>query len=96
MCLTIPVGAFYGFLGDTGSGKSTLIDITTGLLRPTKGLVRVDERNINENLYSWQSKIGYVSQTINLIDDNLKKNIAFGINDDEIDLDKIHLYKNEP
>ncbi len=88
--LTIPVGAFYGFLGATGSGKSTLIDIITGLLRPTKGLVRADERNIEENLYSWQSKIGYVSQSINLIDDNLKKNIAFGINDDAIDLDKIH------
>ena len=80
-------GSCVGIIGKSGSGKSTLIDIMLGLLQPTQGYVKIDAMDINgnDNLKKWQSAIGYVPQNIYLIDDTLRKNIAFGINENEID-----------
>jgi ATP-binding cassette, subfamily B, bacterial PglK len=83
--LCIKKGSTVGFIGGTGSGKSTLIDIILGFLPLMRGCVKVDGVNIDVNVDSWQSKIGYIPQDIYLIDDTLKKNIAFGIDDDLID-----------
>jgi ABC-type multidrug transport system fused ATPase/permease subunit len=83
--VVIKKGDFVGFIGTSGSGKSTLIDNIAGLLIPISGSIHVDNVDINTNIKGWQSQIGYVPQSIFLIDDSLKKNIAFGVNENEID-----------
>ena len=75
-----------GIIGETGSGKSTFVDLLMGLLTPTKGKIYVDELELNnETLKSWQSKISHVPQNIFLINESILKNITFGINDDSFD-----------
>lgn len=75
-----------GFIGPTGCGKTTIIDIILGLLNPIEGDFLVDDSLIvPENLASWQTKLGYVPQHIYLADDSVEKNIAFGIPDNLID-----------
>ncbi len=83
--LTIPHGTSVGFIGGSGSGKSTLIDIILGLLTPTKGSLNVDGLDIQNNLRGWQDQIGYVPQSVFLTDDTLRRNVALGIDDTEID-----------
>jgi ABC-type multidrug transport system fused ATPase/permease subunit len=83
--LTIPRGSSVGFVGTTGAGKTTLIDIVLGLLPPSSGRVLVDGVDIASNLAGWQEQIGYVPQSIYLSDDSLLHNIAFGVPPHEID-----------
>ena len=78
-------GDAVGIIGSSGSGKSTLINIVLGLLAPSSGRMLVDGEDITVCRRWWQNQIGYVPQDIYLIDDTLRKNIAFGISDDEID-----------
>ena len=91
LSLKILPGSSIGIIGATGSGKSTLVDIILGLLPPSNGQVLVDGNNINinNNHLAWQSQIGYIPQDIYLIDDTIKRNIAFGIDDNEISEDDI-------
>jgi ATP-binding cassette, subfamily B, bacterial PglK len=81
----ISKGESVGFVGPSGSGKSTLVDVVLGLLTPSAGLVAVDGQDIQKNLRAWQDQIGYVSQSIYLTDDTLRRNVAFGLPDEEID-----------
>lgn len=83
--LTIERGLSVGIVGATGSGKSTLIDVILGLLTPTGGRVLVDGADIAADSRAWQRRIGYVPQVIFLTDDTLRRNIAFGLPDSEID-----------
>ena len=84
--LNIPAKATVGLIGPTGSGKSTVVDIILGLLEAQKGTLEVDGKIItNENLRSWQKSIGYVPQHIYLSDDTVAGNIAFGVDDNDID-----------
>jgi ABC-type multidrug transport system fused ATPase/permease subunit len=83
--ITINKGDSIGFIGPSGSGKSTLVDLILGLLSPDKGQVIVDGQDIQQNLRLWQDQIGYVPQTIYLTDDTLRRNIAFGLPDGQID-----------
>jgi len=85
----IPKNSVFGIVGTTGGGKTTLIDILMGLLNLNKGEVFVDCINIHRNLDSWKSKIGYVPQFIFLTDDTIKNNIAFGMDEDKIDQEKL-------
>jgi len=88
--LTIPHGAMIGFQGKSGAGKTTLVDLILGLLEPTQGEVVVDGVSIQENLPGWQANIGYVPQSIFLTDDTLRRNVAFGIEDQKIDELRVH------
>jgi ABC-type multidrug transport system fused ATPase/permease subunit len=83
--VTIRRGESVGIVGPSGSGKSTLVDVMLGLLTPSSGRVAVDGRNIAEALDRWQSQIGYVPQDPALIDDTLRRNVAFGADDEVID-----------
>lgn len=75
--LNINKGECIGIVGETGSGKSTLVDVILGLLKPYKGSIFVDNKYPIRS-YQWHEKIGYVPQSIYLIDDTIKANIAFG------------------
>lgn len=83
--MVIQKGQSVGFIGTTGSGKSTLIDVILGLLPLGAGIVLVDEENIQSNLRSWQNQIGYVPQSIYLTDDTIRRNVAFGVPNEGID-----------
>lgn len=88
--LSIKKGISIGIIGPSGSGKSTLLDILMGLLIPTSGKILVDNKILTlDNISSWQSKIGYVPQLVHLIDDTIIKNIAFGISESEINLNRV-------
>lgn len=83
--LVIQKGEAVGVVGRSGAGKSTLVDVVLGLLPPTAGHVEVDGRDIRLELRRWQSQAGYVPQSIYLTDDTLRRNVAFGLRDDQID-----------
>ena len=83
--LRIAAGETVGIIGESGAGKSTLVDVILGLLCPDSGVICVDDLDIQSNLRGWQDTIGYVPQSIFLTDDTLRRNIAFGIADVEID-----------
>jgi ATP-binding cassette, subfamily B, bacterial PglK len=82
--LKIKAGEVVGFIGISGAGKSTLIDVILGLLIPTSGTVSIDGHNIHQHLSDWQRQIGYIPQDVYLIDDSIRRNVAFGLPDDEI------------
>jgi ABC-type multidrug transport system fused ATPase/permease subunit len=88
--LTIPAGAKVGIVGPTGSGKTTIVDLILGLLRPTSGAVVVDGQTITDyTLRGWQASVGYVPQTIFLADTTIAGNIAFGIPPDRVDRGRV-------
>ena len=88
--IEIKAGSSVAFIGSTGSGKTTLVNIILGLLHPSKGDVLVDGKSIFENISGWRSKIGYIPQQIYLLDDSIASNIAFGLEKDQIDYDKLN------
>ena len=83
--LEIRRGDSVGFVGPSGAGKTTTVDILLGLLRPDDGAVYVDGRDISTNLRSWQDRLGYIAQPVYLMDDTIRRNVAFGVRDDAID-----------
>ncbi|CRK81687.1 ABC transporter [Neobacillus massiliamazoniensis] len=83
--LTIPIGQSVAFVGESGAGKTTLVDIILGLLEPEKGNVLIDGEDLQGLISLWQQKIGYIPQTIFLSDDSVRGNVAFGIPSDKID-----------
>lgn len=87
--LTVPIGAAVGVVGTTGAGKSTIVDILLGLLKVREGEVCADGVDIRENYRGWLRNIGYIPQMIFMLDDTIRNNIAFGIDKDEIDEDKV-------
>jgi ABC-type multidrug transport system fused ATPase/permease subunit len=87
--LEIPRGQWVGFVGPTGAGKTTLIDLMLGLLAPTSGRILVDGRDLQDEVAAWQRNIGYVPQNVYLLDDTVRRNIAFGLADDDIDDERV-------
>jgi ATP-binding cassette subfamily C protein len=85
LSLKIKKGASIAFIGASGSGKSTIVDLLCGLLKPIKGQIIVDGKNISDNLEGWRKKISYVPQDVYLLDDSVRNNIAYG--QDLIDID---------
>ena len=88
--ILIEKNSFIGIKGDSGSGKSTFLNIISGLIKPNSGLILVDDVEITKNIKSWRKKIGYVSQSVFLLDTTIKNNIAFGVQEKNIDDNKIN------
>ena len=87
----IPANTFTGITGPSGCGKSTLMGLVLGLMQPTEGEILVDGKPLRGRLMirEWQNNIGFVPQGIFLIDDTVRRNIAFGIADDDVDLERL-------
>lgn len=77
-------GQTVAFIGASGAGKSTMVDIILGLLTPTFGKITADGMDIYKNLPTWQKEVGYIPQTIYLSDDTIRNNIAFGVDANDI------------
>ena len=88
---TIPKGASVALVGPSGAGKTTLADIILGLLTPSSGQVLVDGQDVAQALSSWQRRLGYIPQTIFLCDESVRRNVAFGVPDNEINEDLVWL-----
>jgi len=88
--LIIPKGSIVGFIGETGRGKTTFLDIIMGLLEPSSGEVLIDNKALTKkNMRSWQERISHVPQNIFLSDDSIKNNIAFGVPNEEVDESRV-------
>ncbi|WP_022772675.1 ABC transporter ATP-binding protein [Butyrivibrio sp. AE2015] len=87
--MEIPVGKSVGIVGTSGAGKTTIVDVMLGLLKPVSGHIYADGVDVMEHYPQWLKNIGYIPQTIFMIDSTIRKNVAFGYADDEIDDNKV-------
>jgi len=87
--LVIRKGALVAIAGPSGAGKTTILDLILGLLTPDTGRVLVDGRDVRENLRAWQANIGYVPQVAYILDDSIRRNVALGVPDAEIDDERV-------
>ena len=87
--MEIPVGKSVGIVGTSGAGKTTIVDVILGLLEPENGRILADGVDVNTNYQGWLKNIGYIPQTIFMTDSTIRKNVAFGVPDDEIDDNKV-------
>ena len=87
--LTIPVGASLGIVGTSGAGKSTVVDILLGLLKVREGKIYADGQDVEEHYRQWLKNIGYIPQMIFMLDDTIRKNVAFGVAEDKIDENRL-------
>ena len=78
-------GKSIALIGESGSGKTTIVDLICGLLEPNNGLIMVDGKNIFTNLHEWRGMISYVPQDIYLLDDSLRNNISYGVKPEDVD-----------
>lgn len=85
----IPLGKSIGFIGESGSGKSTLADVILGILTPTSGTVMYGNMDVHKHPLKWSKKLAYIPQSIFLCDDTIRNNVAFGIDKDKIDDEKV-------
>ena len=87
--LTIRRGETIGIVGPSGAGKTTFVDLVMGLLEPSSGQIKADGKEIHEFGALWRSHFGYVTQNTFLADDSIKRNVAFGVPDDQINIDRV-------
>ena len=87
--MTVPIGASVGVVGASGAGKSTIVDIMLGLLEVKSGEILCDGIDAIEHYPEWLSHIGYIPQTIYMLDDSIRRNIAFGVDDSDIEDDRV-------
>lgn len=85
----IPKGQTVAFIGESGAGKTTMADIILGVLKPDSGSILADDVDVYSHIGLWQKNIGYIPQTIYLSDDTIRNNIAFGLDNSEIDEDAV-------
>lgn len=87
--LEIPVGASVGIVGTSGAGKSTVVDILLGLLEVKTGTIYADGVEVKQHYRKWLKNIGYIPQMIFMLDDTIRKNVAFGVPEDKIDEERL-------
>ena len=87
--MEIPVGKSVGIVGTSGAGKTTIVDVLLGLLEPEKGTITADGVDVKINYRGWLKNVGYIPQTIFMTDSTIRKNVAFGVPEDEIDDNKV-------
>ncbi len=87
--MTIPVGKSIGIVGTSGAGKTTIVDIMLGLLKLETGEILADGVEVREHYPEWLKNIGYIPQTIFMLDSTIRKNVAFGVPDEDIDDEKV-------
>lgn len=87
--LVIPKNAVVGLVGASGAGKTTVVDLILGLLNPDKGIVTVDGMDIRRDLRGWRKKVGYIPQSVYLLDNTVRNNIAFGLDEKSIDEERV-------
>ncbi|MFI3175867.1 MAG: ABC transporter ATP-binding protein [Eubacteriales bacterium] len=87
--MEIPIGSAVGVVGTSGSGKSTIIDVLLGLLEVQEGKIYGDGIDIQTNYQGWLKNIGYIPQMIFMLDDTIRRNVAFGVVDEEIDEEQV-------
>ena len=87
--LSLPIGESIAVMGESGTGKSTLMDLIMGLQKPQEGKILYDKQDIFESTKNWQKNFGYIPQNVNLIDETIQNNIAFGIEEEKINIDKV-------
>jgi ATP-binding cassette subfamily C protein len=87
--LAISKGESIGLVGPSGAGKTTLVDLILGLIKPTQGCISVDGQDVTLHTRAWQRSLSYVPQSVYLLDASIRKNVAFNVPDDEIDDDKV-------
>lgn len=87
--LSIPFGSSLALVGSSGAGKSTLVDVLLGLLVPQEGTIRLDDRDLNDVLAAWRTRVGYVPQDVSLFDGTIAQNVALAWDDHEIDFDRV-------
>lgn len=87
--MEIPIGKSVGIVGTSGAGKTTVVDILLGLLQLQSGQILADGTEVREHYQSWLKNIGYIPQSIFMIDSTIRKNVAFGYGDEEIDDEKV-------
>ncbi len=87
--MSIPVGKSVGIVGTSGAGKTTIVDVLLGLLKPEGGKILADGEDVSKNYQGWLKNIGYIPQTIFMVDSTIRKNVAFGIADEDIDDKKV-------
>ena len=87
--MTIPVGCSVGLVGTSGAGKTTIVDVMLGLLTAQGGEILADGVSVMEHYQGWLKNIGYIPQTIFMLDSTIRRNVAFGVPDELIDDDKV-------
>ena len=87
--MVIPVGKSVGIVGTSGAGKSTVVDILLGLLEAREGKILADGQDIKTHYRAWLKNVGYIPQMIFMLDDTIRKNVAFGVPEEEIDEDRL-------
>ena len=93
--IEIPKGTSVGIVGASGAGKTTAVDILLGLLQPQNGQVLVDGTEIHMDMHGWYAQIGYIPQTIFMLDGSIRDNVAFGLGQEEIDDEQVWMALRE-
>ncbi len=89
LTISLEKGKFYGLIGASGNGKTTFVNLLLGLLKPNNGTINLDGIDISKHKIDWKSKVGYVPQNIFLLDESIINNVAFGVEEEKIDINKV-------
>lgn len=85
----IPKNKSVALIGPSGAGKTTLVDLILGVMEPTEGCIRIDEQKLGNNIRAWHKQIGYIPQTIYMLDDTIRNNVRFELSEEKVDDERV-------